>query len=97
MNQLSNDQKEKIWDEIDEVVAGAGDIHPNERTALMFSKEQNISVKRARRILNRLEEAGILQSRRIYGRLGKPKSYYPVKDVDIENIIEELKNVESTS
>jgi len=75
---LSDEQKEKIWEELNEAVRIAhGGRAMGEKTIREFAEENNISYDTARKFLREQEEAGKLIGRYIVDNKVKKKVYSP--------------------
>jgi len=75
---MSNEQKEKIWEELNEAVRVAhGGRVMGEKTIREFAEENNISYYTARKFLREQEETGKLISRYIVENKLKKKAYSP--------------------
>ncbi len=90
MNNISEEQKEKIWQEISRAILDQNEIRKGEKTVKEFASDVGVTEDKARKILKRLRRLGIIDSRTIVANGGRPDVYFPIKDVTFAEIIKEL-------
>ena len=91
MNKLTDDQKQRMWDEISQAISFRDDVLPGEKTTKMLASELNCSIEKARKFLNKLESAGVIGSRTVISNGGRMKVYFPLEDCSLEELSVKLR------
>lgn len=88
---LTDDQKQKMWDEITKAINSRDELLPSERTAKMIASDLKCTEDKARKYLNRLEKAGVIGSRIIIAHGARTKVYFCVESCSMEELMTKLK------
>lgn len=92
---LSDDEKERVFGDIVKSIAYISDPAPGEftvETVLEALKETGHETTRSKVFhrLTKLVEAGVLSKREIAGHGARTNVYFPLQDVDYEELVEIL-------